>query len=86
MCVCISVYMDSIVCMYMYACVLVCDWVSVCFNLRHPDPFVQFEPVTGDSDPIQIRARYGPDTLAIQRPMHGMIQKFVPICTMKTRR
>jgi len=35
--------------------------------------------VAGDSDPIQIRARSGPDTMAIRRPAHGMIRKSDPL-------
>jgi len=39
-----------------------------------------------DSNSVYIGARYGPDTLAIRRPTHGMIRRFVPVRAVKTRR
>jgi len=53
--------------------------------LRHPDSFVWSE--LGNKRPRldRIRARCGPDTLAIQRPIHRMIQRFVLVRAVKTR-
>jgi len=42
-----------------------------------------------DMDPLQdirICTRYGPDTLAIRRPIHGMIWRSIPLRALKTRR
>jgi len=41
--------------------------------------------VAGDPDPIQIRARSGPDTMAIRRPAYGMIRKSVSVRAVKIR-
>ena len=47
---------------------------------------VRSEPITGDPNPIQILARYGPETLAIRKPTHGTIQGSLLVRAMKTRR
>ena len=74
------------VCMCMYLCVR----VSVCVWLRatgFQTCLVEYpNPATGDPDPIRIRARCGPDTMVIQRPIHGMIRRSVPVRAVKTRR
>ena len=45
-----------------------------------------FQTRLGDPDPIQIRAHSGPDTMAIRRPIPGMIRRSVPVHAVKTRR
>ena len=50
------------------------------------DSFGEIRTVVGDSDPIRICARCGPDTQAIRRPIHGMIRRSVPVRAVKTRR
>ena len=72
------------VCMYTGVCS--CEfmgWVACC-NIA--DSFVRSEPITGDPDPIWIRARCKPDRLTIQKLIHRMIQRFVPVHSVKTRR
>jgi len=49
----------------------------------------RYRPVWWDSDllqKIQFSARYEPDTLAIQRPTHVMIRRFILVHAVKTRR
>ena len=58
--------------------------LDACCNVA--DSFVWSELVTEDLDQIRIHVRYGPDALAIQRPTHEMIQRFIPVCAVKTRR
>ena len=66
----------------MYLCLYVCDGcVLQYFRPVWWDP----NPASGDPDPIQIRARCGPDTMAIRRPIHGMIRKSIPVRAVKTR-
>ena len=66
-------------CMFMWAHVFMVAWNSV------EDSLVRFELVTGDPDPIRIRVHWGPDTLAIRRPTHRMIQRFVAVRAVKTK-
>ena len=79
-CMSMCIYMCS-ACMF-YGCTFV--WVHVF------DYAVQrFGPVWRDPDPlrkVRIYARYGPDTMAIRRPTHEMIRRFLPVRVMKTRR
>ena len=49
----------------MYACVLVCDWVSMCFNCGTRTRSCDQNPVTGDPDLIRICTCYGLDTVKI---------------------
>ena len=35
---------------------------------------------------IQFGAHYGHNTLAIRKPIHGIISRSIPVCSMKTRR
>ena len=91
-CMCILVY----VCMYVgvyicecYVCVLISSlslsvYMVAWYNVT--DPFVRSEQVTGDPDPIQVCASYGPGILAIRRLIHEMIQRFIPVCIVNTRR
>ena len=44
-----------------------------------------FRTRLGDPDPIRIRVRSGPDTMAIRRPIPGMIRRSVPVRAVKTR-
>ena len=70
-----------------YECVLI-PFLSVC--LAACSAFwihsVRSGPVAGDLDPIQICARYRPNTLAIRRLIHGMICRSVLARAVKTRR
>ena len=77
-CVCMHVWVLS---MYLYL------FVCVGCVLQHFG-FIQWDPnpASGDPDPIQIRARCGPDTMAIRRPTHGMIRRSVPVRAVKIRR
>jgi len=67
----------------MYACVLVCDWVSMCSSCSVTDPFGE---IRTRYRRFRFCAPYGPDTLAIRGPTHGMIQRFVPVHAVKIRR
>ena len=88
-----SIYEYVYVCTYSWLCARVvvkrvfmftCVGMVTCCN--DSDPFVRSEPVTGDPNQIRICALYGPDLLVIRRPPHEMIQRFVPIRAVKTRR
>ena len=79
--------------MYVCGCVPVCVctcvrvslsvWLRVAvFRIR----LVRSGPVVEDPDPIRIRARCGPDTQAIRRPIHGMSRRSVLVRAVKTRR
>jgi len=46
----------------------------------------EIRTIAENPDPIQIRARCGPDTMVIRRPIHGMIRRSVPVRAVKTRR
>jgi len=85
-------------CMYLYTCicmwghvynVCVCVWISTCvfgcMSQRYK-LVVRSKSVTGDTDPIRIRVHYGLNTMAIRKLTHGMTWRFVPVCTVKTRR
>ena len=50
------------------------------------NPFGEIQTVAGDPDRIQIRARCGPDTMMIRRPIHVMIRRSVLVRAVKTRR
>jgi len=88
---CIHVHVRvCIVYAWVYACVRVCMWcvyvrvyirMSSCIELR----VTAIQTRSWDPDPIRIRARCGPDTLAIWGPAHEMIRKFVPVRIVKTR-
>jgi len=87
-CVCtcgVHVWVHVLVCC---VCVLILISLSVCVWLRGiaiSNSFVQFEPVTGDPDPIRIRIHCGPDILAIRRPTHEMIRRSVLVRAVKTK-
>ena len=82
-CVRLSVCLSTCVIMFKY--VWVCDMCTVaCFS--NSDPFGEIRTVAGDPDPIRIRDRCGPDTMAIRRPIHGMIRRSVQVRAVKTRR
>ena len=72
-CVCIDVWR---VCLYMWVCICVYLWVSVYFSCNAR---------TCHAIRIWICSRYGLVTLAIQKPTHGMIQRFVSVRAVKTR-
>ena len=95
-CMCILVYVYMRVYMYVYACILwsayvyegMFVWVHVfgCVLQRFGSIWWDPNPATGDPDPIQIRARCGPNTMAIRRSTHEMIHRSVPVHAVKTRR
>ena len=66
----------------MYLCLHV--WLVACYSVS--DSLGRSGPVTGDPDPIGIRAHCGPETQTIRRPIHGMSRRSVPVCAVKTRR
>ena len=74
---CMQEYVDVYVLVY-YACLVACG--------SDADSSVRSEPITGDPDPTQNCARYEPGTLAFRRPTHEMIQRFVLVHAVKTRR
>ena len=64
-----------------------CVFIGECvFQLQHPDSFVQSKSVIGDPDPIRIHVRYGPNTQAIQRPIHEMTRRSVLVHAVKIER
>jgi len=85
-------------CMYMYGCMMgmyVCVYVSGVYGCMfmwvHGLGCVlqRVGAVWWDPDPLQetqIRARYGSDTLAVRRPTHGMIRRFISVRVVKIRR
>ena len=84
-CICVQVWSA---CVNML-CVGVNSPSSLCVRVRvaaFQIRLVRSGPVAGDPDPIQIRARCGPDTMAIRRPIHEMIRKLVPVRAVKARR
>ena len=82
MCVCTYVYIRVCMwCVHVYGCMFV--WVHTfgCVVQR-------YGPVWWDLDTlreIQICARYRLDTLAIRRPIYGMIRRSVPVRAVKIR-
>jgi len=76
------VYVCSIcMCTGVCSCEFMCS-VACCSDA---DSFVRSEPVTGDSDPIRIHDRYGPDSQAIRRPIHRIIGWSVLVRAVKSR-
>ena len=79
-------YVVCIMCMgvYQYMSIFVFVWVHVfaCMLQRFWSRSCDPNSVTGDSD----LCCYGPNTLAIQRPTLEIIQRFIPIRAVKTRR
>jgi len=71
MCLCARV---GVACIYVYMCVQLC---VTAFQTRSCDP----NSVTGDPDSCRCR----PDTQAIQRQIHGMTSRSVPVRAVKTR-
>jgi len=70
------------VCKSVFICI-VCVWLRVAvFQTCSCDP----NPATGDPDPIRICIHYGPDTMEIRKPAHGMIRRSVLVRAVKTRR
>jgi len=63
---------------FLFVCSIACYSVS--------NSFVRSELSNRDPDLIRSCARYAPNTLAIRRSMHRMIQRFVPVHAVKTRR
>ena len=77
---CVRVYTGARVCLY--SCEYMCVWLHVAaIRTRSWDP----NPVTEDPESIRICVRYEPNTLAIRRLTHEMIQIFVPVRAVKTR-
>jgi len=76
-------------CMYVFVYQPV-FFVARCSDYRpvwwDPDTFVRSELVTGDPDSIQNCTRCGPDTLTIRRLTHEMIQRFMLVHALETRR
>ena len=71
----------SICCVHVCKCIYVYMFVFGCVVQR-------YGTVWWDQDPlreIQIYTLYGSDTLAIRRPTHEMIQRFVSVRTVKTK-
>jgi len=63
-----------------------CECSVACYSVS--DSFVRSRPGWWDLDAlqkIQSYARYGPDTLAIRKPIYGMIWKLIPVRTVKTK-
>ena len=77
-----SVYCGVYTCTRVCLCGFIC-WVACC---SVSDSFGEIRTVSGDPDPIRIRARCGPDTMVIQRPIHGTICRSVLVRAVKTRR
>jgi len=72
-------YVSMCVCVRMRLYIILCVRLRVvAIRTRSWDPNLLHE--------IQICARCGPETLAIWRPIHGMIWKFLPVRAVKTRR
>ena len=72
--------------MYMYVTVCMCGClVYIYIYLYVWLRATVFWTRLGDPDPIRIRARSGPDTMAIRRPITGMIRRSVPVRAVKTR-
>ena len=88
-CICVSICLCACTCMLVYKYVWIIMYICLCSCIRVctvacyrvADSLVRFEPVTGDSD----YARCGTDTLAIRKPIHGIIWRSVPIRVVKTR-
>jgi len=62
-----------------------CLYINVCVWLH----VTAIQTLSLDLDPLQeirIDARYGPNTLAIRKSIHGMIRRLVPVRAVKTRR
>ena len=72
-CICLCARV-GVACIYVYMCVQLC---VTAFQTRSCDP----NSVTGDPDSCRCR----PDTQAIQRQIHGMTSRSVPVRTVKTR-
>ena len=87
-CICIYVSVHVCVCVHVcksiFKCTCVLECLVACYSIT--DSFVRFELVTWDTNPIRIHVRCGPDILAIRRLTHRMIQRFVPVRAVKTRR
>ena len=94
-------YVGVCVYLYMYVCgyTRMCPYARVgakhvfmficmCLVARYSisNSFGKIRTVAGDPDSIRIRARCGPDTQSIRRPIHGMIHRSVPVRAVKTRR
>ena len=76
MCRCARV---GIKCAFIFTCVFGCV-------LQHLRLVCTIRTVAGDSYPIRIRARCGPNTKAIRRPIHEMIRRLAPVHAVKTKR
>jgi len=91
MCECVTVLFVN-VCGYTRMCpyARVGVFIFICMCWLRATAFricsVRSGPVAGDPDPIRIRARCGPNTMVIRRPMSGMIRRPVPVRAVKTRR
>jgi len=94
-CMCILVYVYMWVYTYVYACIFwsvyvyesmfVLVHVFGCVLQRFGSVWWDPNLATGDPDPIRIRAQFGPDTMVIWRPIHGMIRRSVSVRAVKTR-
>jgi len=77
--VCVGVLV-SVFSIYLYL------FVCVGCVLQRSESFGEIRTVVGDPDPIRVRARCGPDTQPIRRPIHGMSRRSVLVRAVKTRR
>ena len=64
--------------LYLFVCSVACYSIS--------ESFGEIRTVAGDPDLIWIRARCGPDTMVIRKPIYGMIHRSVPVRALKIRR
>jgi len=83
---CVYMYTFVCVCVYMGVCtrVSLCMCVYVCIVACCSD-FELVRAIRTWWQEIQIGVHCELDTLAIWRPTHEMIQRFIPICAVKTR-
>jgi len=83
-------YVRVYTCMYvyvlhMYMCVFMCILIFMCGCTCICVHFSCTRDLTGDPYPIRICSHCGPDTLAISRPIHGMIRRSVLVRVVKNR-
>jgi len=62
-----------------------CTYAFVYHRVRMVACYSDSDPLVRP-DPIRISPRYGSDTLAIQRPIHEMIWRFIPVHAVKAIR
>ena len=81
-------YVYTCICTYAWLCVHEYIRVSSCARLHVAALRIRScdsSSVTGGLNPIRICARYGSDTLAIRKLIHGMIWRFISVNAVETR-